>query len=109
LFLSWGSAAFALFLERGSEAVEACFPETAILRQPIVEFPERLRPERVEAPLPVWPRPNEASFVQDAQMTGDTGLVDTRLRNDVVDLMLALPQHFDNATAGRVGKSLEGV
>ncbi len=42
-------------------------------------------------------------------MTGDTGLVDTCLLNDVVDLPFAIPQRFDNATAGRVGKGPEGV
>ncbi len=42
-------------------------------------------------------------------MTGDTRLMDSCLLNDVVDLPFAIPQCFDNATAGRVGKGLEGV
>ena len=42
-------------------------------------------------------------------MTGDTRLVDSCLLNDVVDLPFAIPQCFDNATSGRVGKGLEGV
>ncbi len=42
-------------------------------------------------------------------MTGDTRLMDSCSLNDVVDLPFAIPQRFDDATAGRVGKGLEGV
>jgi hypothetical protein len=42
-------------------------------------------------------------------MTRDTGLVDPGLYDDVVDLPLAVAQGIHDATAGRVGKGLEGV
>ena len=98
-----------LLLERRSQAVKACFPQIAVLREPLIEFAERLRPERIKTPLAIWPHRNEACFVEDAQVAGNTRLVDSCLLNDVVDLPFAIPQCFDNATAGRVGKGLEGV
>lgn len=98
-----------LFLERGSEAVEARSPQAAVLREPRLKRAERLRPERVEATLPIRPHRDEACFVEDAQMAGDTGLVDPGLLDDVVDLSLAVTQRFDDATARRVGKAMEGI
>ncbi len=77
--------------------------------EPLIEFAERLRPETIKTPLSIRSHRNEACFVEDAQMTGDTRLVDSCLLNDVVDLPFAIPQCFDNATASRVGKGLEGV
>ncbi len=98
-----------LLLERRSQAVKVCFPQTAVLGEPLIESAERLRPETKNTPLPIRSHRNEACFVEDAQMTGDTRLVDSCLLNDVVDLPFAMPQCFDNATAGRVGKGLEEV
>jgi hypothetical protein len=72
-----------LFLERGSQAIEACLPQAAVLREPPVEFAEGFRPERVEAALSIRPHRDEARFVEDAQMAGDPGLVDTCLLDDV--------------------------
>src|SRR5262245_27161916 len=83
---SLGSMTLALLLDRGSEAVEARFPQPAVLREPFVDFAERLRPESVEAPLPIRPHRDEAGSLEDAQMTRDTGLVDPGLYDDVVDL-----------------------
>ena len=100
---------FTLFLDRGSEAVEARFPQPAVLREPFVDFAERLRPENVEAPLPIRPYRDEAGSLQDAQMARDARLVNPGLRDDVVDLPLAVTQRIHDATAGRVGKGLEGV
>jgi len=98
-----------LLLERRSQAIEACFPHTAVLREPLIECAERLRPQTVKTPLSFWSHRNEARFVKDAQMTGDARLVNSRLLNDVVDLPFAIPQCLDNATARRVSKGLEGV
>ena len=96
-------------LERRSQAVKACFPQIPVLLEPLIESAERLRPERIKTPLSIRSHRHEACFVEDAQMTGDTRLVDSCLLNDVVDLPFAISQCFDNATAGRVGKGLEGV
>jgi hypothetical protein len=98
-----------LVLERVSEAVESRVPQTAVLCEPLVELAEWLRLERVETPLSIRPHRDEACFVKDAQVTGDTGLVDPCLLNDVVDLPLACPQRFDNSSACRVGEGLEGI
>jgi hypothetical protein len=98
-----------LLLERRSQAVKARFPQIAVLRKPLIEFAERLRPETIKSPLSIRPHRNEACFVEDTQVTGDTRLVDSYVLNDVVDLQFAIPQGFDNATACRVGKDLEGV
>ena len=101
--------ALASFLERGAEAVEAGLPEPPVVREPRLELAERLRPQRIEAALPVRPHRDEAGVVQDAQMAGDTGLVDAGLPDDVVDLPLAIAQRLDDAAAGGIGKRLEGI
>ena len=98
-----------LRLERRAQAVKACFPQIAVLREPLIESAERLRSETVKTPLSIRSHRNEACFVEDAQVTGDTRLVDSCLLDDVVDLAFAVPQGFDNATASWVGKGLEGV
>jgi hypothetical protein len=101
--LSAGSTTLPLFLERGSQAIEACLPQAAVLREPPVKLAEGFRPERIEATLSIRPHRDEARFMEDAQMAGDTGLVDTRLLDDVVDLLLAVAQHFDDAAARLAG------
>lgn len=98
-----------LLLEGISQAVKPCFPQIAVLRQPLIESAERLWPETIKTPLSIRAHRNEACFVEDAQVSGDTRLVDPCFLNDVIDLPFAIPQRFDNATAGRVGKGLEGV
>ena len=89
--------------------VQACFPQTAVLREPLIESAERLRPQTIKTPLALRSHRDEACFVEDAQMTGDTRLVDSRLLDDVVDLPFAIPQQLDNATTAWVGQGLEGV
>lgn len=44
------------------EVVEALAPEDPIRLEPVVEFPKRLGPELVPAPLRVATDPNEACF-----------------------------------------------
>lgn len=99
----------AFLFERIFQAVEACFPEVAVLGQPPVERAKRLGLERVEPPLSFWPHGDKAGGVEDAQVTGDTGLVNPRPDNEVIDLLLTMPQDFHDATARRVGEGLKGV
>src|SRR5262249_34984572 len=99
-----GFSGFALLFECCSQTVQACFPQLAVLRQPLVELAEGVRPERVEPPLSLRPHRNEACFVQDAKMPGNTGLMDASLLDDVVHLPLAVAQRFDDAAASRVGE-----
>ena len=40
-----GSTTLPVFLERGSQSIEARFPQAAVLREPLVELAETLRPE----------------------------------------------------------------
>jgi hypothetical protein len=96
-------------LKRLSEAVKPRFPQVAIPCEPLIESAERLRPQTIKTPLAIRSHRDEACFVEDAQMTGDARLVNSRLLNDVVDLPLAVPQCLNNATAPRVSQGLEGV
>jgi hypothetical protein len=102
-------AALALLLERGSEAVEARFPQVPVLREPLIELAERLGAERVEAPLPNRPSRDEAPFVEDAQMAGDPGLVDADLFDDIGDLPLAAPQRCDDKATRGIGQGQEDI
>ena len=90
-----------MLLERRSQAVKACFPQIAVLREPLIEFAERLRSETIKTTLSIRSHRNEACFVEDAQVTGDTRLVDPCLLNDVVDLPFAIPQGFTEKPLGR--------
>ncbi len=109
MLLARGLRFLAFLFEGITQAVKACFPQIAVLRQPLVEFAERLRLQTIKTPLSIRPHRNEASFMEDAQVTGNTRLVNSCLLNDVVDLPFAIPQGFNNAPACRVGKGLEGV
>src|SRR5262249_50786491 len=109
LLLVRGFRSFAFLFERLIQAVEACFPEVAVLGQPPIELPERLGLEGVEPPLSVRPRCYKSGFVEDSQVPRHTGLVTPRPSNKVIDLLLTIPQGFHDATARRISKGLEGV
>ncbi len=51
----------------------------------------------------------EASFVQDAKMPRDAGLVDVDPIDDVVYRVPTAPKHLNNVAAGGVGESLKDV
>src|SRR5258707_15607401 len=69
----------AFLFERHFQAVEACFPEIAVLGQPPVELAKRPGLEPVEPPLSVRPHGDKAGGVEDAQVTTYTGLVNPAL------------------------------
>src|SRR5262249_28442178 len=97
------------FLDSRSKAVEPCLPQALIACQPPLKRLKRLRPEGVQAALPVRPNRDEPRLAQDAQMARDAGLVNPGLLDDVVDLLLARPQCVDDMAPGRIGQGLEGV
>jgi hypothetical protein len=47
--------------------------------------------------------------VEDAQVTGDTGLVNPCPGDELIDLLFTMPQSFHDAPARRIGKGLERV
>ncbi|MDB4955598.1 MAG: hypothetical protein JWO36_3167 [Myxococcales bacterium] len=96
-------------LERASEAIEAVLPQPAVLGEPRVELPERLRPQRVEPSLSVRTHRDEAGLVQNAEVARDAGLVDPGVLDDVADLLLPASKHLDDAPPRWIGKCLEGV
>jgi hypothetical protein len=65
----------AVLFERLSQAVEACFPEMAVLGQPLVERAKWLGLEGVEPSLSLRSHRDKAGGVEDAQVTGHTRLV----------------------------------
>ena len=109
MLLVRGFRSLAFLFERLFQAVEACFPEVAVSGQPPVERAKRLGLERIEPPLSFRPHGDKAGAVEDVQVTGHTGLVNPRPGNEVIDLLLTMPQGFHDATARRIGKGLEGV
>jgi hypothetical protein len=109
LLLVRGFRSLAFLFECLFQSVEAFFPEVAVLGQPPVERAKRLGLERVKPPLSLRPHRNEACIVEDVQVAGHTGLVNPCPGNEVIDLMLTMPQGFHDATARRVGKGLESV
>jgi hypothetical protein len=96
-------------LERGAEAVQPRLPRTAVHRQPPLELAERLRSEGVKTPLSVRPHGHEPRALQNAEMPGDTGLVDPRLCGDVTDRLLPMAQGLDDLTARSVSQGLKRI
>jgi hypothetical protein len=109
LLLVRGFRSLAFLFERRSQSVEACFPEFTVLGQPPVERAKWIWLERVKPPLCLRPHRNEARIVEDVQMAGDARLVNAGSGNEVVNLLLAVPQGFHDTTARRIGKGLEGI
>jgi len=109
LLLVRGFRSLAFLFECLFQSVEAFFPEVAVLGQPPVERAKRLGLERVKPPLSLRPHRNEAGIVEDAQVTGDTGLVNPCPGDELIDLLFTMPQRFHDATARRIGKGLKGV
>jgi hypothetical protein len=104
-----GFSGFALLFECCSQTVQTCFPQLAVLREPLVQLAEGLGQERIKPPLSLRTHRNEARFGQDTKMPRNTGLVDASLLDDVVDLLLTAAERFDDAAARRVGERLETV
>src|SRR5271165_2033662 len=84
LLLVRGFRFLAFLFERLFESVKACFPE----------FAKRLRLERVEPPLSLRPHGDKARGVEDAQVTRHTRLVNPCPGDEVIDLLLTMPQGF---------------
>jgi len=74
LLLVRGFRSLAFLFECLFQSVEAFFPEVAVLSQPPVERAKRLGLEQSKAAAVPPAARNEAGIVEDAQVTGDTGL-----------------------------------
>jgi hypothetical protein len=96
-------------LKRGAEAVQPRLPRTAVHRQPPLELAERLGPEGVETPLSVRPHRHEPRVLQNAEMPGDTGLVDPGLCDDVTDRLFSVTQGLEDLTAGSVSQGVKRI
>ncbi len=75
------------FFSSAFQAVEASFPEVAVLGQSPVEHATRLWPERVKPPLSVRPHGDKADDVEGVQVTTYAGLVNPRPGNEIIDLL----------------------
>jgi hypothetical protein len=97
----------------GAEGVEALFPEPAEPVQPRVDLAQRRGVDCVEPPGALGPYGREPAVAQHAQMLGDGGLGDPELGPyDVRDRPggpFTVGQQFQNASAHRVAKDVEGV
>ena len=109
LFLLRGVAVLASFLECSAEAIEPRFPQPPIISEPGLELPKRFGPKGIEAALSIRPHGDEPGFMQDPQMTGDAGLMDSSLPDDVAHLPLAVAQRRHDAAARGIGQCGEGI
>jgi hypothetical protein len=98
---------FGSFLERLTKFVEASLPECSVTGDPGVEFAERFRTKRIKALLPVSADANETLFVQDAEMSRNSGLVDADSIDNSIDRIFTAPKRLDDAKARGIGQSLK--
>src|SRR5262245_5538798 len=104
-----GFGRLAALLECRAEAIETRLPQLPVTGEPGIDLAERLRPQRIQAALPVRPHRDETRLVQDAQVPRDAGLMDAGFLDDVVDLPLAAAQRLDDAAPRRIGQGLEWI
>src|SRR5262245_30979708 len=93
----------------GAKGVESPFPESTILAAPGVEFPEGLWAQRIQTPRTVGPHAHEPGLFEDAEVPRHARLMNVHLCDDVVHLLLAGAERFDNLESAGVGDRLHGV
>jgi hypothetical protein len=83
------------------ELVKARLPVTPKPGEPSIKLAEAFRAKGVEAPCSFGPDLHEACFVKNAQVSGNTGLVNAHSGNNVIHRLLASLEGFnDKATRG---------
>src|SRR5215211_5208630 len=97
-----------LLIEMDLQGVQPPRPETAVGRQPGIDFRQPLRPQPVAAMLLVDPRGHQVRIPQHAQMLGDGWLTQRKALDQLVDAAFTLAQLVQNAAAVRLGEDGEG-
>src|SRR5215208_8021062 len=97
-----------LLIEMDLQGVQPPRPETAVGRQPGIDFRQPLRPQPVAPMLFVDPRGHQVRLPQHAQVLGDSGLTHREALDQLTDGALTLAQLVQNAAAVRFGQDSEG-
>src|ERR1700722_1702076 len=89
-------------LELASKSVETALPEAAVLRDPCVQFAERLGPQRIDVLLRIDSHRNEPLLAQYTQVARNTRLAYVHCVHDVADGAFAVPERIDDASSRRI-------
>ena len=89
------------------EGVEAAGQFGAVGLEPLVEFPQRLGAEAVEATLGVAADLDEAGIAEDLEVSGHTGLVHADAVNELGHRSLTVPNGVEDPTASGFGDHVE--
>jgi hypothetical protein len=81
----------------------------SIIGDPLVELAEDLRAKRVKTLLPFWADPDETRLVQYAEMPRNSGLVDLKFIDEIVDRVFAISKRLDDAQTHRIGQGLKNA
>ena len=84
------------------ESIETVLDEVAVVVDPTIDVPERLRLQGVESPLALGADSNESAVVKDPKVAGDPGLADGQRRNKSPYRLLTAAQPLDDAESSRI-------
>src|SRR5690349_14638371 len=96
------------FVEVIAQAVEALFPEPAVLSDPIRDLPQRLRVEAAGPPLRPPALRDQAGALQHLEVLGHGGQGHVERLGELLDRGLARGEPREDRAAGRVGEGREG-
>src|SRR4051794_18393632 len=89
------------------EVVEACAPQRAVRREPLVDRAQWFGADAVDAALPVDARVDQAGLAQDAEVLRYCGLTDGQRLDELADGLLAGEQQVEDPTPVRLGHDFE--
>ena len=98
-----------LSLDCFRKAVETRLPKGAVAADPRIDFAEGLGSQGIEATCAVGTHAHESSLLKDAKVPRNAGLVDVDAIDDVIDLLLAYTQSFEDVSSSRIGQGLENI
>ena len=90
------------------EGVEPATPELAVWSEPGVQLRERLGPQPIPAPPPLWPHAHQAGLAKHPEVLRDAGLAETEALDELADTALTVTKQLEDATAHRLGQGIEG-
>jgi hypothetical protein len=89
------------------EAVEPIPPRPPVGREPIVDLPEGLGPEAVEAALGIGPDLHQPGIEKHPEMLGHPRLADAQVGHEGADRALLFPKEVQDAATIGVGQDRE--
>src|SRR5439155_21768989 len=109
LMMSFMSVGLFSLLDEAFEIAELVLPHVTVVREPVVDVPERRGVELVQAVASDLDLADQLGLAQDAQVPRDRRTADREIAGDAAHGLAALPQQPENRPPRRVRERLEHV